>query len=349
MKLATLPDGSRDGRLVVVSRDLTVCSDARHIAPSLHAALADWDAAAPGLDLIARGVEAQSQPVDRFHERAAAAPLPHAGASRFDDPRSAIAPAVLPGAAPGTATLTAEIGLAFLAGADGARPRLVAVCVDLGAAGATLSPVAATPDEIDDGVLSIEVAGPAPARIDAPLAPLALPAAAGPGVLRLDPVATLTLRPGDTLRVAYRDRAGRPLLGAIERVLGPAAVPGAAALTAIDHVLLAIPAGGEEAARGFYAGLLGLAETARPAGLAHRAGAWFAAPGVELHVGVEPEFAPARRAHPALRAGDLDGLAARLAAAGHPVAWDDAIAGRRRFFSADPAGNRLEFIADGDP
>lgn len=333
MKLATLPDGSRDGRLVVVSRDLTVCSDARHIAPSLRAALAEWDAVAPELDLIARGIEAQGQPLERFHERAARAPLPHAGARAFDDPRSALGP--------GVGAVTAEIGLALLAGA---RPRLVALCVDFGAAGATLSPVAATPDEIGPGTLSVRVEGSAPLAIDAPLVPPPPPAGPGPGVIRLDPVATLTLRPGDVLRVDCRDDARRPVFGAIERAL---AAGEAAALTAIDHVLLAIPAGGEDAARGFYAGLLGLAEIGKPEGLAHRPGAWFAAPGIELHVGVEPDFAPARRAHPALRAADLDDLAARLAAAGRPVRWDDEIAGRRRFFSEDPAGNRIEFIADG--
>ena len=69
MKLATLRDGSRDGRLVVVSRDLTRCSDARHIAPTLQAALDDWATAAPQLELIARGIEGGAQPVERFHER----------------------------------------------------------------------------------------------------------------------------------------------------------------------------------------------------------------------------------------------------------------------------------------
>ncbi len=80
MKLATLPDagGGRDGRLVVVSRDLAWASDARHVAPTLQAALDDWERAAPQLELIARGVEAGAQPVERFHEREALAPLPRA-------------------------------------------------------------------------------------------------------------------------------------------------------------------------------------------------------------------------------------------------------------------------------
>ncbi len=78
MKLGTLRDGTRDGRLVVVSRDLTRCSDARHIAPTLQAALDDWDRIAPHLELIARGVESGGQPVQRFHEREAHSPLPRA-------------------------------------------------------------------------------------------------------------------------------------------------------------------------------------------------------------------------------------------------------------------------------
>jgi fumarylacetoacetate (FAA) hydrolase len=78
MKLATLRDGSRDGRLVVVSRDLTLASDARHVAPTLQAALDDWNRAAPQLELIARSLEAGAQPTIRFHEREAHAPLPRA-------------------------------------------------------------------------------------------------------------------------------------------------------------------------------------------------------------------------------------------------------------------------------
>jgi fumarylacetoacetate (FAA) hydrolase len=78
MKLATLRDGTRDGRLVVVSRDLTLASDARHVARTLQAALDDWERAAPQLELIARGLEAGAQPTERFHERDAHSPLPRA-------------------------------------------------------------------------------------------------------------------------------------------------------------------------------------------------------------------------------------------------------------------------------
>ncbi len=78
MKLASLEDGTRDGRLVVVSRDLTRCSDARHVARTLQAALDDWERLSPQLELIARGIETGGQPVQRFHEREALAPLPRA-------------------------------------------------------------------------------------------------------------------------------------------------------------------------------------------------------------------------------------------------------------------------------
>ncbi len=78
MKLATLKDSTRDGRLVVVSRDLTRCSEVGHIARTLQAALDDWDHVGPRLQLIAEGVETGAQPTIRFHEHDAASPLPRA-------------------------------------------------------------------------------------------------------------------------------------------------------------------------------------------------------------------------------------------------------------------------------
>lgn len=113
----------------------------------------------------------------------------------------------------------------------------------------------------------------------------------------------------------------------------------------IDHLQLAIPPGGEDAARAFWIGAMGFAERPKPAALAGRGGLWVAAPGIELHLGVEADFRPARKAHPGLRVAGIDALAARLAAAGAPVSWDDAIPGVRRFFTADPFGNRVEVIA----
>jgi catechol 2,3-dioxygenase-like lactoylglutathione lyase family enzyme len=117
-------------------------------------------------------------------------------------------------------------------------------------------------------------------------------------------------------------------------------------LTAIDHVQLAAPAGCEEAARAFFGSLLGLAEISKPASLAARGGVWFAVGSQQLHIGVAAEFEPALKAHPAFVASvDIDALAARLAAAGHEVRWDEDLAGVRRFFVSDPWGNRLEILA----
>ncbi|HXW44371.1 MAG TPA: VOC family protein [Streptosporangiaceae bacterium] len=112
----------------------------------------------------------------------------------------------------------------------------------------------------------------------------------------------------------------------------------------IHHVLLACPAGTEDALRAFYSGVLGLTEIDKPPALASRGGCWFRGHGIELHLGVEDDFRPARKAHPGLLVRDIDRWAARLRAAGYPVAFDDEFPGMRRFYSADPHGNRLEFL-----
>jgi catechol 2,3-dioxygenase-like lactoylglutathione lyase family enzyme len=110
----------------------------------------------------------------------------------------------------------------------------------------------------------------------------------------------------------------------------------------IDHVQVAIPRGGEDAARTFYAGLLGLAEISKPEPIRARGGVWFRVGGQELHLGVEEPFAPARKAHPGLVASDLDAVRARLAGAELGFEDDDKIAGVDRLFVADPFGNRVE-------
>jgi catechol 2,3-dioxygenase-like lactoylglutathione lyase family enzyme len=110
---------------------------------------------------------------------------------------------------------------------------------------------------------------------------------------------------------------------------------------ALDHVQVAMPAGGEEAARRFYGGVLGLAEIAKPAPMQATGGVWFE-PG--LHLGVEAAFQPARKAHPGLRMADLDAAAARLQAAGADVEWDTRWPEVRRFYTHDPFGNRLELL-----
>jgi len=115
----------------------------------------------------------------------------------------------------------------------------------------------------------------------------------------------------------------------------------------IHHVQVACPRGSEEALRGFYVGVLGMTEKPKPHLLAVRGGCWFTdAEGAELHLGVEDDFRPARKAHPALTCTDLDALAARLTAAGYPVTWADPAEQPdvRRFHSEDCHGNRLEFV-----
>jgi catechol 2,3-dioxygenase-like lactoylglutathione lyase family enzyme len=112
----------------------------------------------------------------------------------------------------------------------------------------------------------------------------------------------------------------------------------------IDHVQVSCPAGGEEVARAFYRDALGMREVAKPPVLAARGGCWFTDGPAEVHVGVEEDFRPARKAHPALAVDDLDLCARNLIERGYPVTWDDAIPGRRRFHTADGHGNRVEIV-----
>ena len=112
----------------------------------------------------------------------------------------------------------------------------------------------------------------------------------------------------------------------------------------IHHVLLACPAGSEDASRAFYCGVLGLDEIDKPPALAQNGGCWFSGHGFELHLGVDADFRPARKAHPALLVSGIGDWAARLAAAGYAASFDDGFPGMRRFYSSDPHGNRLEFL-----
>ncbi|MFD5818653.1 VOC family protein [Streptomyces sp. NPDC059618] len=115
-------------------------------------------------------------------------------------------------------------------------------------------------------------------------------------------------------------------------------------LTALDHVQLAAPPGSEDRLRAYYGDALGMTEVPKPPVLAARGGCWFEAGAVRLHLGTEDPFRPARKAHPGLRVTGIDALAARIAATGAPVTWDEDLPGHRRFFSEDPVGNRLEFL-----
>jgi catechol 2,3-dioxygenase-like lactoylglutathione lyase family enzyme len=116
----------------------------------------------------------------------------------------------------------------------------------------------------------------------------------------------------------------------------------------LDHVQLAMPRGREEEARRFYVDLLGMVEVAKPPPLDARGGCWFEAPGTVLHLGVEEPFAPARKAHPALRVTDLEEARQVLEVAGATVLPDDSLPRVRRFYTADPFGNRIELMQDGD-
>jgi catechol 2,3-dioxygenase-like lactoylglutathione lyase family enzyme len=119
-------------------------------------------------------------------------------------------------------------------------------------------------------------------------------------------------------------------------------------IAGLHHVQVAAPPGSEEEARRFFTGVLGLTELPKPEPLAARGGAWFdLGDGCELHIGIDPDFVPAFRAHPAFAvdgAERLTALAARLGGAGIEVTWDEARPGASRFYATDPWGNRLEFI-----
>jgi len=117
----------------------------------------------------------------------------------------------------------------------------------------------------------------------------------------------------------------------------------------IDHVQVSCPVGGEDAARRFYVDGLGMTERPKPPILAARGGAWFQSGEAWLHVGVEDNFRPARKAHPALSVDDLDAVADRLAGLGFPISWDGAIPGVRRFHTVDGNGNRIELQAKPAP
>jgi catechol 2,3-dioxygenase-like lactoylglutathione lyase family enzyme len=116
-------------------------------------------------------------------------------------------------------------------------------------------------------------------------------------------------------------------------------------LDGIDHIQLAAPPGCEPEARRFFAELLGLEELEKPEPLRDRGGVWFRVGEQQLHVGVEQEFVPARKAHPAFAVRRYDDLLARLRAAGVPVADEGSIPGVRRCYVADPWGNRIELVA----
>jgi catechol 2,3-dioxygenase-like lactoylglutathione lyase family enzyme len=116
------------------------------------------------------------------------------------------------------------------------------------------------------------------------------------------------------------------------------------AVVGVDHVQLAMPAGHEPEARAFYSGLLGIPEVTKPPALAARGGVWFESGRVKIHLGVDPDFRPARKAHPGLLIHDLASLIERLRRAGCSIVDDEPLEGYLRVYVSDPFGNRLELM-----
>jgi len=115
-------------------------------------------------------------------------------------------------------------------------------------------------------------------------------------------------------------------------------------ITDIDHLQIAAPRGCESAAREFFGRLLGLEEIEKPEPLRARGGCWFKVGARQLHIGVEENFRPAAKAHPAFAVADIEAVFSTLQGAGVRCVWEQAIGNVRRFYANDPWGNRLEFI-----
>ncbi|GGK16543.1 glyoxalase [Streptomyces camponoticapitis] len=116
------------------------------------------------------------------------------------------------------------------------------------------------------------------------------------------------------------------------------------ALGGLHHVQLAIPPGAEELCRDFWGRVLGMRELKKPQELAARGGCWFRGGDLEVHLGVEEDFRPSRKAHPGILVTSLHALAERLQDNGLSVTWDDSFPGHDRFYTFDKLGNRLEFL-----
>ena len=115
-------------------------------------------------------------------------------------------------------------------------------------------------------------------------------------------------------------------------------------IRALHHVQLAMPRGREADARAFYRDVLGMTEQAKPEHLARRGGVWFSAGDAQVHLGVEDDFRPAKKAHPALLVANLRAVLERCREAGCPVTTDEPLAGYDRAYVADPFGNRIELL-----
>jgi catechol 2,3-dioxygenase-like lactoylglutathione lyase family enzyme len=116
-------------------------------------------------------------------------------------------------------------------------------------------------------------------------------------------------------------------------------------ILSIDHVQIAMPAGQEDQARAFYVDVLGFTEIPKPPDLARRGGAWFQSQNVQLHLGVEADFKPARKAHPAFLVSDLDLLIAKVKGSGYEMDTSQPpLDGYKRAHVFDPFGNRIELM-----
>ncbi|MCL6445877.1 MAG: VOC family protein [Alicyclobacillus sp.] len=112
----------------------------------------------------------------------------------------------------------------------------------------------------------------------------------------------------------------------------------------IDHVQLAAPKGSEDEARKFFVDILGMVEIPKPANLAKRGGVWFQVGTHQLHIGIQDDFVPAKKAHPAFHVNNLEAFRERLVKRGVKVKEDEPLEGANRFYVDDPFGNRIEFL-----
>lgn len=115
-------------------------------------------------------------------------------------------------------------------------------------------------------------------------------------------------------------------------------------ITGLHHVQLAMPVAGENRARGFYGEILDIPEREKPVHLQGKGGCWFEKQNVRVHLGIEGDFRPAQKAHPAFQTSDFHNLMEKLKNAGYLIQSADAIDHHARFFVNDPFGNRIEFI-----
>ncbi len=112
----------------------------------------------------------------------------------------------------------------------------------------------------------------------------------------------------------------------------------------IDHILIAMPAGREDEARAFYVGVLGMSERIKPPVLAARGGCWFEIGALQVHLGVDRNFIPARKAHPAFIVDNLAGMIEKAVQGGYTITADEPLEGCDRRHVDDPFGNRIELI-----